>query len=267
MITQLHVAKTTLYVFERKLAVITDNISNGQTVGFKERRMELETMFPLAFERAVTEYDDSGPTGKKRRKQMEYGMGVNIAGVTKNFNPGTIEITNQNLDFAVVGGPGMLQFRLPDGSYAYSRAGNLHQDFEGNVVNVHGHPVEPPLRIPKYTSQIMVNEEGRVFVQLSGESEPREVGQMMLTYFQNPAGLRETGQNLSVETAASGEASLETPGRNGVGNIQQGALEFSNVNIIEQMLQMVMVQRIFDVAIKAVNATDSILKKGGNIGA
>ena len=116
---------------------------------------------------ADAEFDEAGGIGKKRRRQMEYGTGVKIAAITRNFNPGTIEITNKPLDLAVVNGPGLIQFRLPDGTFAFSRAGNLHQDFEGNMVSANGHPIEPPIRIPKYTSQIMINEEGRVFVQLA----------------------------------------------------------------------------------------------------
>jgi flagellar basal-body rod protein FlgG len=265
MITQLHVAKTTLYAFQRKLQVITNNISNAQTVGYKEQRVELETLFPLAFERAITEFDETGAMGKRRRKIMEFGTGVRISSISRNFNSGTIEITNQPLDLAVAGGPGLFQFRLPDGTFAFSRAGNLHQDAEGNVVSASGYPLEPALKLPRNTTQIIINEEGRVFVQVNNESTPSEIGQIMLASFQNPAGLKESGQNLLVETTASGEPNYETPGKNGVGKIQQRALEFSNVNIVEQMMNMVMVQRIFDVAVKAINAIDTILKKGGGI--
>ncbi|MFC1771329.1 flagellar hook-basal body protein [Candidatus Margulisiibacteriota bacterium] len=267
MITQLHVAKTTLHVLERKLAVITNNISNGETPGFKSMRVEMETMPPLAFSRTTTEFEEAGGLGSnKRTRYMEYGNGVKISAITRNFNPGTIEITNNPMDFAVTNGPGLFQFRLPDGTLAYSRAGNLHQDFEGNLVNPVGQPLDPPIRVPQYTNQIMVNEEGRVFAQVANESVPREIGQVMLCYFQNPAGLRDVGNNLLVETAASGEPSLEHPGRNGIGDIQQGALEFSNVNVIEEMMQMLLVQRLFEVAVKAVNANDNILKKGQGIG-
>jgi flagellar basal-body rod protein FlgG len=264
MISQIHMAKTGMIAMQKQLQVISNNISNAQTVGYKSRRMEYEALFPLTFERAITEFDETRGAGKKRRRVMEYGQGVRISDISKNFAQGAIEITNQPLDMAIAG-KGMLQFRLPDGSIAYSRAGNLHQDRDGTVVNANGHPLEPTIRIPQGTNDLLVNEEGRVFVQMGDNKTPQEIGQLNLAYFQNPAGLRELGQNLYANTDASGDPRLENPGRNGMGTIQQKALEFSNVNIIDEMMSMVIVQRVFDLAAKAVQASDYILKKGGNL--
>ncbi|MFC1755055.1 flagellar hook-basal body protein [Thermoproteota archaeon] len=264
MITQLHVAKSAMFAYERNMQIIADNIANAQSIGFKERRLELENTFPLTYERVVTEYEEGGAGRRSRIKELEYGNGVHIATVSKNFTEGSIEITNRPLDLAVTNGNGLFQFRLPDGTIAYSRAGNLHLDREGNIVSANGHAFEPPLRIPEGVSDqdIFIDDQGVISVLLPGESTMREVGQIMLASFINPAGLRDIGQNLLQESAASGQPRLDRPGREGIGKIQPGALEFSNVNIIEQMMEMIMTQRMFDVAVKAVNACDVILKKG-----
>jgi flagellar basal-body rod protein FlgG len=264
MINQLMMAKTAMVTLQHKMQIISNNVANAQTVGYKSRRMELETMFPAAFERAITEFDDASGTLRKRRKVFEYGQGVRISDISKNFQQGTIEITNQPLDMAVKGN-GLFQFRLPDGKTAYSRAGNLHSDREGNLVSANGHTLEPAMKMPRGTTDVIVNEEGRVFVMVGEETQPREIGQMILANFQNVAGLREIGQNMYIESEASGEPLLERPGKNGVGSIQHKALEFSNVNVIDEMVAMVMVQRVFEIAVKAVNAADAIMKKGGGI--
>ncbi len=263
MISQLHMAKTTLIAFQQSMQVVANNVANAQTPGYKGRRMEFETMYPLTFQRAITEFEEAaGGPRNKRRKVMEYGQGVRIAAVSKNFVQGAIEITNQPYDMAI-SGHGLFQFRMADGSIAYGRAGNLLLDREGNFLNNNGQPLEPAVRVPDGATDIIVNDQGRVFVQVGTDSAPREIGQIILAQFQNPAGLKEIGQNLYLETDASGPPRLENPGKNGVGSIQHKALEFSNVNIIDEMMSMVMIQRIFDVAVKAVKATDEILKKGG----
>lgn len=264
MISQLHMAKTGLFVYQNKMQMIANNIANAQTVGFKGMRMELETMFPMSFEKLLTDFDESGAVSKKRKKVMEYGQGVRIADISRNFNQGTIEVTNQPLDVAIKG-QGLLQFRIPDGSTAYARAGNLRQDRDGTICDVNGHPLEPSIQLPQGTSDVLINEEGRIFAQVGDEPSPREIGQIILANFQNPSGLKEMGQNLYVETDASGSPRLENPGRNGVGTIQQKALEFSNVNVIEQMTSMLMAQRIVELVAKAITASDAILKKGGGL--
>ena len=133
MLSQLFMAKSAFFSFERKMQVIANNIHNAQTVGYKKRRLEMESLFPLILERAYTEFEDQvSGSDRKRRRYMEYGQGVRIADLTKDFSTGTISITNQPFDIAIEG-EGMLQFRLPDGTRGFSRAGNLHQDAEGNV--------------------------------------------------------------------------------------------------------------------------------------
>jgi flagellar basal-body rod protein FlgG len=166
MLSQLFMAKSAFFTYERKMQIVSNNIANAQTVGYKKRRLEIESLFPLVLERAYSEFDEStgGPTAK-RKKFMEYGQGIRIVDVTKDFSGGTIEITNQPLDFAIEG-KGMMQFRMPDGSLTYSRAGNLHMDPDGNILDTNGHPLEPSIRIPQNTTEVIVNEEGRFFVKV-----------------------------------------------------------------------------------------------------
>jgi flagellar basal-body rod protein FlgG len=168
------------------------------------------------------------------------------------------------LDVAIEG-KGMLQFRMPDGTTSYSRAGNLHMDAEGNILNPNGHPLEPSVQVPRNVTDLIINEEGRVFVQIEDNTELQEVGQIMLANFPNPEGLRDMGQNLWAETSASGESTLAVPGEDGVGEVKQRALEFSNVNIIEEMMQMLLCQRTFELVVKTISASDAMLKIASDI--
>ncbi len=266
MISQLHMAKSALFAFQRKLQVVVNNISNAQTVGFKRRTVEMESMFPLVLESVISEGDDAATgTVPSRKRYVEYGQGVRIADVRKDMTPGSIEITNQPLDMAI-DGAGFLQFRMPDGQLAYGRAGNLHVDPDGNVVNPNGHALEPAIRLPREYSEVIINEEGKVFVQTNGSPNPTEVGQILLAVFPNAGGLKDVGQNLYLQTAASGDPTFEIPGREMAGSIRQRALEFSNVNVIEEMMTMVLCQRAFDVTVKAINSGDSMLKSGSDLG-
>ena len=266
MISQLFMAKSAYFSFERKMQVISNNIANAQTVGFKKKRVQMESIFPLVLERAYSEFDEvSGSAGRKRKKYMEYGQGVRIVDITKDFTTGTIEITNQQLDVAIQGS-GFFQYSMPDGTYTYSRAGNLHMDSDGNILNPNGHPIEPAITVPQNTIEIIINEQGEVYAQSADSTEPTEIGQIYTVNFQNPGGLKDIGQNLFRATAASGDPELNTPGDNGTGAIQQRALEFSNVNIIEEMMQMLLCQRTFELVNSTIKAADAMLKQASDIG-
>jgi flagellar basal-body rod protein FlgG len=265
MIPQLHMAKTATFALEKQMQMIADNVANVGTVGHKTQAMHFENMFPVIFERVIAEFDEEGSgRGKARKTYNELGQGVRISEVVKKMTQGSIEITNQPLDLAIQG-KGMFQFRLPDGTVAYGRAGNLHQDKDGNLLSPSGYPLEPPIRIPQNTSNIVINEQGRVFAQVGEDQNPREVGQITLAIFQNDEGLRSIGQNLYKETEASGQPTFEEPGNEAAGSLKQRALEFSNVNVVEELMQMMVVQRSFDLAVKAIKASDKLLQVGGDL--
>ena len=266
MLSQLFMAKSAYFSYERKMQVIANNIANAQTVGFKKKRMEMESLFPLVLERAYSEFDEVSPgAGRKRKKYLEYGQGIRIVDITKDFSTGSIEMTNQQLDVAIEG-KGFFQFLLPDGTFGFSRAGNLHMDAEGNVLNPNGHPLDPAITVPANTTEIIINEAGEVFAQTPENVQPTEIGQVYLVNFPNPGGLKDIGQNLFRSTAASGDPELTIPGENGVGMVKQRALEFSNVNIIEEMMNMLLCQRTFELVNSTIKSADSMLKAASDIG-
>jgi flagellar basal-body rod protein FlgG len=154
---------------------------------------------------------------------------------------------------------------MPDGSFSYGRAGNLHVDPEGNVMDPNGHPLEPAIRIPRNVTDVVVNEEGRVFVHTPSSSQPQEVGQIMLARFQNYSGLRDIGQNLYKDTDASGPPEVALPGKDGIGAVKQRALEFSNVNIVDELMNMLLTQRAFELITKTINSADAMLKIASDI--
>ena len=263
MLSQMFMAKSAFFSYERKMQLIANNISNAQTPGFKKRRVELESIFPLVLERAYSEYEEEGG-GQKRKKYMEYGQGIRIVDISKDFTTGTIEVTNQPLDLAIQG-RGFFQFRLPDGTMAYSRAGNLKMDPEGNILNPNGHPMEPPLKVPRGMTEFIVNEEGRVFARVGDQVQPQEIGQITLANFQNPAGLKDIGQKLFQQTAGSGDAQFIVPGQEGAGTVKQRSLEYSNVNVVEELMNMLLCQRTFELVTKTVSSADAMLKIASDI--
>ena len=265
MLSQLHMAKSGTFVYQRMLQVVANNIANAQTVGFKKRRTEVESLFPLVLERAVSEFDDvSGAPGKKRKRYIEYGQGVRITNIRKDFSNGVIEVTNRPLDIALEG-RGFLQFRMPDGTYGYGRAGNLQKNQNGDILNANGFPLDPPLTIPRNVQDIIINQEGRVFAVTAETAEQQEIGQILLAHFPNEEGLKDIGQNLYKETVMSGEVELKEAARGGMASIRQRSLEFSNVNIIEEMMAMLMTQRAFEVIIKSMKSADDMLKTGADL--
>jgi flagellar basal-body rod protein FlgG len=155
---------------------------------------------------------------------------------------------------------------MPDGTLAFTRAGNFHVDFNGNMVDPNGHALEPPIRIPQNTSDIVVNDQGEVFVLANGVTQPQQVGQILLATFLNNGGLKEIGQNLYTETAASNTPVIGNASLNGVGAIRQRALEFSNVNAIEEMMDMIVTQRSFELVVKSIQAGEAMLKAASDLG-
>lgn len=265
MISQLFMAKSAFFSFQRKMQVISNNIANAETIGYKKRRVEMESLFPLVLERAYSEFDETaGGPGAKRKKYMEYGQGVRMVDITKDFSSGTMEVTNQPFDFAIEG-QGMFQFSMPDGSVAYSRAGNLHMDSQGRIMDPNGHLLIPNIQIPQNTTEVIVNEEGRVFVRSGNQDQSQEIGQILLARFQNPVGLKDAGQNLYRQTDASGPPQILAPGSVGAGFVKQRALEFSNVNVVDELMHMLLTQRAFEIIVKTINGADAMLKTASDI--
>lgn len=257
MFQPLYVAATGLSAMEDEILSITDNMANAQTVAFKKGRTEMESLFYIEKSFKDVLYQEmSNMTAPP--VNVEYGTGVRVASTPRDFTQGTIEVTNNPLDLAIKG-DGFLQFRLPDGSMAYGRAGNLHMDNDGNLVDPNGHLLEPSIVIPEGTTSVLIGQDGTVSVAINNANEYTDVGQIDLARFTNPSGLKGLGQNLYQATAASGEPLIGIPGDEGFGQINQYALEQANVDIISEMMRMVMVQRAFDTVTKAVQSYEAML--------
>ena len=258
MFQPLYVAATGMNAFEEEMIDITNNLSNAKTVGFKKGRTEMESLFYLekTFKKQLEE------AMAKREispfSPVEFGTGVRIVATPKDFTQGTIEVTNNPLDISI-SGDGFLQFRMPDGTLAYSRAGNFHVDNEGNIVDPNGHLLDPNLVLPEGTTSVTIKANGLVLVSVAGKTEQDEIGQITLAKFTNPAGLKSLGQNLYQETTASGIPLTGLPGDEGFGTLSQFSLEASNVDVISEMMRMIMVQRVFDTVSKAVQSYEAML--------
>jgi len=187
------------------------------------------------------------------------GTGVRVAGSEKLFTQGNIEQTGNSLDVAVQG-RGFLQVTMPDGTIAYTRDGSLHMDQNGQIVTANGYAVDPAVSIPANAQSVTIGSDGTISVSLPGQAATQQIGTVQLADFINPAGLQPNGDNLYLETASSGSPQIGQPGLNGLGTLAQGALESSNVNVVEQMVDMIETQRTYEMNSKAVSAADSMLQ-------
>ena len=217
MFEPLYVAATGLNAFENEMTDITNNLANASTIAFKKGRTEKESLFTI--ERTFqTELRDQmlkqGITPPF--PSIDYGTGVRIAATSRDFSQGTIETTNSPLDLAIQG-EGFFQFRSPDGTFAYSRAGNFHVDNEGNIVDPNGHKLEPQIVVPSGTTSITIKQDGTDRSPINNSVDQQDIGQISLARFYNPAGLKSLGQNLYVETPSSGEAMIGSPIRKATG--------------------------------------------------
>lgn len=253
MFRQFHVAATGMDAMEKDLVTITNNVSNVKTTGFKKSRVEFETLFPQILEEAVADTEANTEKGP-----IEMGSGVKVVATPKDFSGGTIEATNNQFDLAIQG-DGLFKFRMPDGSIAYSRAGALHKNSNGILVDMNGNPLEPQITIPETATSVMITTAGQVYIQENNQTAQSQVGQLELAKFVNPSALKSIGSNMYVETAASGEPLDGVPETPGFGQIAQYSLESSNVDIVQEMMRMVITQRSFDVISKAIQSGEQML--------
>lgn len=257
MFQPLFVAATGLSAMQDEILDITNNLANAKTIAFKKGRSEMESLFFIEKSFKDTLSEAMGGT-EVPPVNVEHGTGVRVAATPKDFTQGSIEITNNALDLAIQG-DGFFQLKMPDGTYAYSRAGNFHTDNEGNLVDPNGRMLATPITLPDNTTSLVIRQDGTVLVAVEGSTTLSEVGQINLARFTNPAGLKSLGQNLYQATDASGEPVIGVPAEDGMGSINQFSLEQSNVEVISEMMKMVMVQRVFDTVTKAVQSYEGML--------
>ena len=260
MIRSLWIAKTGMEGQQTKLDSIAHNLANTGTNGFKRGGVVFEDLMYQNLRQAGSATSDQStlPTG------LQVGLGVRAAGTTRNFGQGTLQQTGNNLDMAIQG-QGFFQIQLPDGSTGYTRDGAFQVDANGQLVTNAGFPVQPGITIPANAQNVTVARDGTVTVSVPGQVAPQGLGQLQLVSFINPAGLDPRGGNLFGETAASGTPNAGAPGANGLGALQQGFVEGSNVNVIEELVSMIATQRAYELNSKAVQTSDQMLQRLGQM--
>ena len=251
----LWVSKTGLAAQDAKMTAISNNLANVNTTGFKRDRVVFEDLF-YQTQRApgsMLDQNNVTPTG------VQFGSGVKILGTEKQFTMGSLQDTKQDLDVAITG-QGFFQVETATGDLAYTRSGNFKVNADGVLTNAQGLPLVPGIELPENTSKLSIGKDGTVTATVGGETDPVELGQITLVNFINPGGLEAMGGNLYRETIASGEAVEGVAGEEAFGQLLQGSLEGSNVQVVEEMVDMITVQRAYEMNAKMVSAADDMLK-------
>jgi len=248
-------AKTGLDAQNTQMAVISNNLANANTNGYKADRAVFQDLM----------YQNIQQVGAQSTQNTQYstglslGTGVRIAATEKNYVQGSVLQTGGNLDLSVTGS-GFFQITMPDGTLSYTRDGSFSLDSQGNVVNSSGYPLSPAITIPITAQSVTVGADGSVSVTTAGTAKATTVGQIQLANFINVEGLQPKGNNLLTESSASGAPQVGSPGSNGLGSLTQGSLETSNVNTVTELVNMIECQRAYEMNSKAISTTDQMLQ-------
>lgn len=253
MSSALWVSKTGLAAQDKAMATVANNLANVNTTGFKSDRAVFEDLFYTIEKQPGAQADqvNTVPSG------IQLGSGVRIVGTQKIFTEGNIQTTGQPMDLAIIGS-GFFQVEAPNGEIYYTESGQLQLNAEGMLVNSQGLPLVPAIEVPVGAKGFTVGSDGIVTAVLPGDTQPTELGQIMLVNFTNPAGLEAIGGNLYRETVASGEPQEGVPGEDGLGTIKQGVLEGSNVQVVEAMVSMISIQRAYEANAKVLDAASGM---------
>lgn len=254
MIRSLWIARTGLDAQQTQLDVIANNLANVSTNGFKRQRAVFADLLyqNLRQPGAQSSQQTQIPTG------LQLGTGARPVSTAHIFTQGSLQKTDNSLDVAV-NGNGFLQILLPDGTTGYTRDGSFQKDNQGQIVTSDGYPLSPNITIPANALSVTIGTDGTVSVTQSGSAATTQIGSIQLATFINPAGLQSIGQNLFLETAASGTPTPNTPGTNGAGIVNQGYVETSNVNVAEELVTMIQTQRAYELNSKVVSTSDAML--------
>jgi flagellar basal-body rod protein FlgG len=251
----LHVARTGLDAQNARMQVIANNLANVNTVGFKRDRASFET---LAYQTLVSPGAQSSAQNRFAIG-LNLGTGVKVSGTARIDTQGSLTTTDNALDMAIEG-DGYFQVQMPDGQTAYTRAGDFSRSPEGVVVTSDGKPLLPQIQIPDTATAVTIAQDGTVSAQLAGQSAISEIGKIELARFANAAGLQSLGNNMLAATAASGAPQVGAAGEAARGSIRSGALEASNVNVVEELVDMIETQRAYEVNSKMIQSTDEMLR-------
>ena len=252
----LYIASTGMAAQERNVEVISNNIANMRTTGFKRQRAEFQDLLYQAYRRAGSSTSEAGtqvPVG------IEIGSGVKVSATARVMSQGNVAPTEKELDLAIRG-EGFFTVALPDGRTAYTRDGTFERDATGMMVTVDGYQLEPGIIIPEDATAVSISRDGVVEAFINGAGEPVQLGQLQMARFVNKAGLESMGDNLFLETAASGEAQIGVPGVDGMGSLLQGYLESANVNAVTEMADLISAQRAYEMNARVISGADQMLQ-------
>ena len=259
MVRALNTAATGMAAQQTQIDVIANNLANVNTPGFKKARAEFQDLYYQQLRNATpADGGTAAPIG------LEVGQGVRVMASQKIFTPGEMMQTGGKLDVAIEG-RGFFRLLNPDGTFAYTRAGQFRVNEQGQMVNVDGYPLDPGLLIPPDATDVEISREGVVRVKQPGSEDLNEIGRVQVTVFQNPAGLMSLGRGLYGVTMASGQPTEFQPSTNGAGAIAHGQLESSNVKVVEEMIDLIAAQRAYEINSKVVQATDQMLREASQM--
>jgi flagellar basal-body rod protein FlgG len=257
----LHTAATGMMAHELTVQVISNNIANMRTTGYKRQRAEFEDMLYEQVRRAGSQTTNQGnmlPVG------IELGGGVKTVGTPRLMSQGTLSPTGNDFDLAIRG-EGFFKILMPDGSFTYTRDGSFQMDAQGRIVTAGGNVLQPQIAIPQNAANITISTQGQVSATVPGNTTPNVLGQLTLTRFINKAGLQAVGDNQFVETPASGPPQDGTPSLDGVGDLQQGNLEQANVEAVTEISDLIAAQRAYEMNANVISAADQMLSSTSNI--
>lgn len=259
MIRAMHTAATGMEAQQERIDVISNNLANVNTTGFKKQRADFQDLMYQTTRApgATSAQGNFVPTG------VQVGTGVRTASTHRSFSTGDFAQTGNQLDLAIQG-DGFFQVTLPGGQLGYMRSGTLELDSQGQVVTPDGYPLDPAISIPQGSTNVTIGTDGTVSA-TDTNNVTSEVGQIQLVNFINPGGLQAMGRNFFAATTASGDAVPGTPGQEGLGSIQQGMLEMSNVKVVEEMIDLIASQRAYDINSKVIQASDEMLQTTTNV--
>ena len=256
MMRSLWISKTGMEAQQTQLDTISNNLANVSTNGYKRAHAVFEDLMYQNLRQAGSNSSEQTtlPTG------LQAGLGTRAVATARNFSQGSLQQSSNPFDIAVRGN-GFFEVQMPDGTNGYTRDGSFQVGPQGQLVTNNGYTVQPGITIPANAQSVTIGNDGTVSVTLPGQALPQSVGQLQIANFVNPAGLEPKGGNIYAETAASGTPNTGTPGQNGLGSLQQGFVETSNVNVVEELVQMIQTQRAYELNSKAIQTSDQMLQK------
>jgi flagellar basal-body rod protein FlgG len=260
MIKAMNTAATGMVAQQTSIDNIANNLANVNTTGFKKARIEFQDILYQNYRRAGT----ATALGSITPVNLDVGYGTRAVATSREFASGSVQVTQNPTDLAI-GGNGFFQIRMPDGTTGYTRDGSFKISPDGQLVTSDGFIMTPEITIPEDATELSVGIDGQVFVLVVGNDEPQQVGQLELARFINPAGLSAVGHNLYLQTVASGAPITGTPGSDGLGTIDQGNLEASNVSVVDEMVNMIMAQRAYEINSKVIQSSDEMSQMINNL--